>query len=301
MPLFFAVAGLFAGKWLSKSWRDLGQGKLALLAWVFIIWQPVVFTYRLLNQWALEDLTWHSIAEQVLRLGASPLRPNGELWFLWTLVIFFLLGRLTAKFNPIAQVVTAAAISFVWMSLVEPNLSEGIFGAIGSGWHGLFRYYFLFIGFALFSKQIRAVVANLRWHTSALLFGLWLGVSLLAAHFEISQDASLFILSLLGVAGGLGLAKLLSGLAVLRYLGSQTLPIYLGHSAIIAIFMTEITAFELTPVLTLNLNLATLVLTFVVIALSLGISKLKPLTYMYQRPTFPSERAVSPSKQKSDA
>ena len=31
MPMFFAVAGLFASKWLSTSWRDLGKGKLALL------------------------------------------------------------------------------------------------------------------------------------------------------------------------------------------------------------------------------------------------------------------------------
>lgn len=299
MPMFFAVAGLFASKWLTKSWHDLAQGKLALLVWVFLIWQPVVFGYRLLNQWALDDLSWQFIGEQVLRLGASPLRPNGELWFLWTLAIFFTLGRLTAKFSAIAQVVTAASISFIWMTLVEPSMSEDVYGLIGSGWHGIFRYYFLFIGFALFSKQIRAAVSRVRWHSAALVFCVWLGESLLAAHFGIPEGASLFILSLLGVAGGIGLAKLIGGLAILRYLGRQTLPIYLGHSALIAIFMSEITAFELTPALTFNLYLAVLVLTCVIIACSLGLSKLKPLAYMYQRPTLPSERSVPHAKQKS--
>ena len=295
--MFFAVAGLFASKWLSKSWHDLGKGKLALLAWVFIIWQPVVLAYRLLSHWALEELTWQIIAEQILRMGVSSVRPNGELWFLWTLALFFVIGRFTAKFSAIAQVVTAALVSFIWMTLGEPALSENVFGAIGSGWHGIFRYYFFFIGFALFSKQIREVVSGLRWHTSALLFGIWLGASLVAVYLGIPAGASLFVLSLLGVAGGIGLAKLLCGLAVLRYLGRQTLPIYLGHSAVIAICMSEITMFELTPALTYNPYLAVLILWPVVIACSLGISKLKPLSYMYQRPALPSERVEQPIKQ----
>ena len=299
MPMFFAVAGLFASKWLHKSWRELFQGKLALLVWVFLIWQPVVFAYQLLNHWVLDGLSWQVVAEQFLRFGVSPVRPNGELWFLWTLAIFFLLGRLTAKFSAIAQVATAAAISCIWMSLIEPALSETVYGAIGSGWHGIFRYYFLFIGFALFSTQIRAVVSRIKWHTSALVFCVWLGASLLATHFEIPAGASLFILSLLGVAGGLGLAKLLGGLALLRYLGRQTLPIYLGHSAIIAIFLCEITAFGLTPAITFNPYLAVAILTCVVIACSLGLSQLKPLAYMYQRPDFPSERAVATSNQRA--
>ena len=301
MPMFFAVAGLFASKWLTKSWRELAQGKLALLVWVFLIWQPVVLAYRLMNHWVLEGLSWQFIAEQVLRVGASPLRPNGELWFLWTLAIFFVLGRFTARFNAKAQVIIAAVVSCVWMSLVEPSMSETVFHVVGSGWHGIFRYYFLFIGFALFSKQIRAAVSRLRWHTAALVFCVWLGESLIAAYYAIPPGVSLFLLSLLGVAGGIGLAKLIGGLAILRYLGRQTLPIYLGHSAIIAIFLSEITAFELTPMLTFNLYLAVLVLTGLVIACSLGLSKLKPLAFMYQRPAFLSERAALPVKQKSDA
>lgn len=296
MPMFFAVAGLFASKWLSRSWHDLGQGKLMLLVWVFLIWQPVVFAYQLLSHWVLDGLSWQIIAEQVLRLGISPVRPNGELWFLWTLALFFVLGRLTVRFSAIVQVATAFVISFLWMTLVEPALSESVFGAIGSGWHGIFRYYFLFIGFALFSKQIRAVVSGLRCHTSALIFCIWLGASLLTAYLGIPSGASLFVLSLLGVTGGIGLAKLLCGVAVLRYLGRHTLPIYLGHSAVIAIFMSEITLLGLTPVLTFNPYLAVLVLWPVVIACSLGISKLRPLRFMYQRPVLPSERVAIPAK-----
>lgn len=186
------------------------------------------------------------------------------------------------------------------MTLVEPALSETIYGAIGSGWHGIFRYYFLFIGFALFSQQIRDLVARLKWYSSTLIFGLWLGVSLLASYLAIPTGASLFVLSLLGVAGGIGLANLLRGFTLLRYLGRQTLPIYLGHSAIIAIFPCEITALDLTPALTFNVPLAALLLSCIVIACLLGISKLKPLRYMYTRPALPSERSSQTSKQKSD-
>lgn len=81
MPMFFAVAGLFASKWIRTSWRDLGKGKLALLVWVFLIWQPVVFSYQLLSHWVLDGLSWQLVAEQALRLVVTPIRPNGELWF----------------------------------------------------------------------------------------------------------------------------------------------------------------------------------------------------------------------------
>ena len=119
MPMFFAVAGLFASKWLSKSWRDLGQGKLALLIWVFLMWQPVVFAYRLLSQWVLDGLSWQYTAEQALRVLASPIRPNGELWFLWTLALFFVIGRLTTKFSPCPGCYRGLSLTHL-MSLIGP-------------------------------------------------------------------------------------------------------------------------------------------------------------------------------------
>src|SRR5699024_1083015 len=251
--------------------------------------------------WVLDGLSWQYTAEQALRVLASPIRPNGELWFLWTLALFFVIGRLTAKFSPLAQVATAASASLTWMTLIEPLLPEIIYHAIGSGWHGIFRYYFLFAGFALYSKHIRTAVSHLKWHTSALLFCIWLDASLLAAYYDIPPNASLFILSLLGVAGGIGLANLIGRAALLRYLGRQTLPIYLAPRAIIAIFLCRITALGLAPLVTFTLYLSTLVLTCVIIACALGLSQLKPLKYMYQPPAFPSERVTPPSKRKSAA
>ncbi len=38
MPLFFAVAGLFAGKWVRGPWRALLASKVALFAWLLLLW-----------------------------------------------------------------------------------------------------------------------------------------------------------------------------------------------------------------------------------------------------------------------
>jgi uncharacterized membrane protein YcfT len=41
MPLFFAISGLFAGKWLVASWADLWTTKLRLFIWVFLLWEVI--------------------------------------------------------------------------------------------------------------------------------------------------------------------------------------------------------------------------------------------------------------------
>lgn len=46
MPLFFAASGLFPAEWVRATWRELLAGKLALLIWVFMLWQAVVFVYK---------------------------------------------------------------------------------------------------------------------------------------------------------------------------------------------------------------------------------------------------------------
>lgn len=53
------------------------------------------------------------------------------------------------------------------------------------------------------------------------------------------------------------------------------------------------TLLGLRPVLALNLYVTVLILWVGVIACSLGLSKLKPLKYMYHRPLFASERALA--------
>lgn len=39
MPLFFACAGIFAGKWIrTKTWGEMLRSKVLLLMWVYLLW-----------------------------------------------------------------------------------------------------------------------------------------------------------------------------------------------------------------------------------------------------------------------
>lgn len=41
MPLFFAASGVFAGSALAKPWSHLLRHKVALYAWLFVLWTSV--------------------------------------------------------------------------------------------------------------------------------------------------------------------------------------------------------------------------------------------------------------------
>ena len=41
MPLFFAISGMFAGKWLAASWSDLWRAKISLFTWVVLVWSAI--------------------------------------------------------------------------------------------------------------------------------------------------------------------------------------------------------------------------------------------------------------------
>lgn len=286
MPLFFAVAGLLAGKWLHARWRDLLRHKISLLVWVLIVWQPIVLLYKLINHWVLGTFSNAVLTEEVLRASISLIRPNGELWFLWTLTMFFLFGRVSSRFSPAKQVGAATSVAILWMSLVEPMLPETLFRALGSGWIGLFRYYFLFVGFALFSRIITARVSKTKWYTSVAVFTVSVSAAVIAEHFSLPTSATSFLLTVLAVMGGLALAKIIGDSGLLQYLGRHTLEVYLAHSTIIAVATCALLLLGLDPFLRHNVILAASTLVCLTIACSLALSKWRVTKYMYQQPKW---------------
>lgn len=286
MPLFFAVAGLFAEKWIKVSWRRFLNEKAALLIWVLLLWQPIIFFYKILNHVFLDTLTTGVLIGEIGRVILSPIRPNGELWFLWALLAFFVIARITRNVPAKIQLAVSVFISACWMTLIEPLMSDAIFRALGSGWNGLFRYYFLFIGFSLFSKKILIYASRTPWYASISLFLLWLISAVASKYFAISDFATLFLLTMLGTFGGLGLAKIVSSLSIFEFLGQRTLQIYLAHST----FVTLITC---SGVL-IGLNLwaqnmvwiAMILLVGVAIIGSLILHRFTFLKYFYEQPSW---------------
>ncbi len=289
MPLFFAASGLFATKWLRASWGRLAQGKLAILVWVFLIWQPAVFTYKLAETLWLPNQPDNSIADQVVKAAISPLRPNGELWFLWALALFFVLARATSRLPVWVRVGVPALVSLLWMSFTWA-LPENIERALGAGWLGFPAYYVFFIAAATFSPALLTWFGNIRFPMIAALIGAWIAGTVLVKWLGFDGFGARFALSVLGVAAGFSFARLLERISVVLWLGRNTLPIYVAHIAFIVGIVVAVYRLGLTSALVTIAPIAPALLTVAAIlatvVLYLSLRRTRIGRYAYEAPAW---------------
>jgi fucose 4-O-acetylase-like acetyltransferase len=238
MPTFFFASGLFATKWIhERGWRALVNGKLALLAWVFLAWQLMMFVYKYAAAETLPGQLDSSLLEHVLRVLAAPLRPNAELWFLWALVVFFVSAKLVRHRPSPRVVLSAAAVSLAWSSVVTPVLGPERLRLLG-GASAAPLYFVFFVTAERYRGLIRDFVSRVRfWHATiaAAAWTVAVGVfDLLAAAPDV--PGGMFFEQLVGIAAGVSVAVLIAPIAAVRYLGRNTLPVYLSHTTFVVFF-----------------------------------------------------------------
>lgn len=282
MPLFFALSGLFAPKWLITPWRALWTVKVRLYLWVFLLWELVGSIVFLLGQ-TMKDGGF-GLHDAVLGLLVSPVLPRFELWFIWALAIFFVVAKLSRRVDPRLQLVIAATLSVVALSgLKTANV----------GWSGSLKYYFFFLaGLYLRTWIIRIGTIRSRLVIGATL-ALWVAVTVAVALLGLRDVFGLYFLNcLLGVVGGIALSRALRGVRWFGAIGRITLPIYLAHTPIVIlisfvlslpIVFSFVAGFA--PILPLMLAL-----TAVLLALALNrFAKRSWLRYAYEPPPFLTE------------
>ncbi len=113
LPEFFFVSGVVVAS--SVVGRDATSRslwhRLRPILWLYVIWQPLVFAYRIVGDAFVrqEPVDWSG---ELIRLLAFPLRPNGELWYLWALALLLTLSYLTRNISS-RVVIPIAALCFV--------------------------------------------------------------------------------------------------------------------------------------------------------------------------------------------
>jgi uncharacterized membrane protein YcfT len=222
MPLFFCLAGMFARKWEEMPWRTLLRSKVALLAWVFIVWQVIgeLVIFAGLSVVAERPSARLAIRDVLL----SPIFPRLELWFLWALALFFITIRATRRAAPWLRLSLAAGASIVALS-IWPNYT--------TGWNGFLKYFFFF----LVGLQLRPVIARLSNSRVAIRIGwlaIWSVTTVVVSWLGLTRFPGVyFAVACLGVVGGVSLATLLVRLGKLAWVGKNTLPIYVAHTPLI--------------------------------------------------------------------
>ena len=243
MPLFFAASGIFAVRWAStRTWRDLLNHKIALLVWVFLIWQPVVLAYKLAEMAWLPNQPDNSVTGQLAKFVAAPIRPNGELWFLWALAVFFVVSKLLWTLPTWFKVGVPAIVSALWFAFADDVIPSSVLRAGGDGLSGVCAYFFFFIAAAAFAAQIKSGFSNLRWYLAVSIVAAWVGVEVALQFVEVSFVGLSVLVRILAVAAGFAAATMLVRFRPLAWLGANTLQVYVGHMVLIVVAVLAIHA-----------------------------------------------------------
>lgn len=264
LPLFFAMSGMFAVKWMTASWTALWRSKLSLYVWVYALWSVIAtFSFMIgLNFQGAEG----NYLSQLKNLLWAPVLPRFELWFIWALALFFVVAKLIHRMPRAVQLGVSGVLSVVALS--------GAFDG-NTGWVGSAKYFFFFLCGMLLREAI------IRWSTSArpvvlaTVFVVWVALALASSLLKLTAlPGYYFVCCVVGVFAGVAFSRVLAKIPSPRYLGARTLPIYLTHTTVILIVVWLLwSAVPLPEFAALGAVLPPIVVA-VAIAVSLGLSRL---------------------------
>jgi uncharacterized membrane protein YcfT len=237
MPLFFVLAGLFAGKWLTASWTSLWRSKLALFVWVFLVWGVIgsiaSVIGRLMQGVELGDFSPLAILRAWI---LSPIAPRFELWFIWALALFFIAAKLLRRVDPRVQLGVAAVVAAIALSGWEtPNI----------GWSGVLKYFVFFIAGIYLKERILTWGRRPPGPVLVGAFLAWAALSVAIPALGLREVPGLYFVNcVLGVLAGISLSRVLSRLPRLAAIGSNTLPVYLTHTPLIILVSFGLVAID---------------------------------------------------------
>lgn len=222
LPLFFAVAGLLAVKWMRRTFRELMTSKVLTLAWLYVLWQFLTaLSYLLVPNVSTPG---KSNLSEFLTAAATPVLPQNSLWFIWALALFFILGRaLYGRVPAWVVLVPAGAVSSLSMA--------GLIPTGNLGWDGALTNFVFFAAGVFGARLVTGFAAWLRTWTALVVVGFWVSSMFLlptldAVGLNLATRA-------LGLAAGISLGVLLQSWALLRRVGDNTLTYYLPHYVIL--------------------------------------------------------------------
>jgi uncharacterized membrane protein YcfT len=286
MPDFFLVAGLFAGRAVDRSWRELIDRKVLHFAYFYALWLLITLAIK------SAELGLHTPTAFFTAYLAAFVEPFGSMWFIQLLPILFLATRLTRDW-PVPIVVGIAAA----MHVLAAMFPEGGAYAMASRMTGsttidsFFLFFIYFVCGALFSDRIFAFAAEMRQQPGLALIGLlgWALIEEFAVKVgspEIPGATVLFGMS--GAFAVIALSVLLSrtgSLKALAYCGRNSLVIYLAFFAPMAATRILLLKLGLIP----DVGWMSLIVSAVAIISPLALSRMvrgTRLGFLFTRPAW---------------
>lgn len=235
MPDFFLISGLFLARRIDTPWRDYLDKKVVHFLYFYFLWMTLQLLFKGPGIWAEQGFA--GLAHEY---ALAFIEPFGTLWFIYLLPIFFVATRLL---RPLPAVLVFAAAALLEMAPIH------------TGWIVIdefaARYVYFFAGYWLSAHAFRFASAINTLSTPALLsaLGVWGYAHTLAYRFDYVTGPGFGIVAgFIGVgaviAAGVLLTRFRAG-AVLRYLGENSIVVYLSFFLFMAV--TRTLALKLAP------------------------------------------------------
>lgn len=276
MPDFFLLSGLFVGAVLQRPWRSYLDTKVVHYGYFLLLWTLIIVPLLWLGGSAQRP---ESVTEALALLVYRLYKPEAMLWFILMLPLYFVAARLLQRV-PVALVLPLAALAMV------AQLHTGI---PPLDWFAKY-FVFFYVGHVL-SVRVLALAQWAREHPALTLALLAAWVPLnhgftRSAHAD--QGAALLVFGFLGIAAVVLASAWLArwrAAEPLRWLGSQSLVIYLGFFIPMLVILRGLRPVE--PQLGED-AVATLAWAgSIAVALALGWALQRtPLRFLYQRPAW---------------
>ncbi|QEO14184.1 acyltransferase family protein [Agromyces intestinalis] len=232
MPLFFLISGVFAARAVRRSWPGLFSSRLALLAYVYLLWMLVRAIWFSVVPWPLDDVPpW-------LALAVAPVWPTNGLWFLYALILYLVLAKLTLRWPRWMVIALFAALSVAAAYGVVAWLAGGA-SAWTWTWNSIAMYGLFFMLGVHGSRMWRDLAARTRvWWAVPAAVAIPLGVigfTLLPAPLLGVGRIALSVASVAAcVVIAAAVARWEPFARTFVYIGGRTLPIYVVHAMLLA-------------------------------------------------------------------
>jgi uncharacterized membrane protein YcfT len=277
LPEFFFVSGAVVASSIvgPEASPATLRRRVASILWVYVLWQPVVFGYRVLGDTAVtRDTTdWPG---EIARFLAFPVRPNGELWYLWALAVSLAVTYLTRRV-PGPLVIAIATTLFVTVypfgrSFIGPERWH----QLGPGLQQVLPHAVFVVVGVRYGSVLIGLFARMRWWQAVIAVAVWQGyAAALATAPSGAREAGVVLQVVLGFIATFAVARSLTSVRSMRplaALGRQSLPIYLLHTTVIVVLLAICVATDVVSVI----RAATIPFAIALVALSvstaLGIS-----------------------------
>jgi uncharacterized membrane protein YcfT len=284
MPLFFTISGMFAVGAVSRPWRVLLKSKTAKFLYLYAVW--LVIHTAILSR--TPDFHTDRATNALEFLGQLTITPS-NLWYLFALAVYFTITKTVRKL-PAAPVLALAL-------LLSAVAAAGVLDTPGNR-GGLYQNLVFFLAGFYFRPYVERLAALANWRRLAVATGAYVAALLAMAvtgtqaYFGVWPLVSV-VATIFGVTAAAMACRWRPLADRLAALGRQTLPIYVIHMPLVALFhIATVDALSgLNPKLQLGYALVgpivvTALITWVCLLLHRALLRIRA-TWLFDLPSLP--------------